>query len=440
MRAPWDVASLEGVGGRMHDLARSVFPLNRSLTGDGVRRTLDAVGDWIPLARHEVPSGTAVFDWTVPPEWNVRSAYIVDPSGRRVVDVADSNLHLVGYSEPVRARLSLDALRPHLHSLPEQPDRIPYRTSYYTRTWGFCLAHHELERLEDGEYEVVVDGTLEDGFLSYGECLVPGAAAEEFLVTAHVCHPSLANDNVSGIVVAAALAAFLREVPTWYSYRFIFAPATIGAITWLARNEDRLEGVQGGMVLTCVGDPARLTYKRSRRGDGLVDRAASHVVRARGGTVRDFSPDGGDEKQYCSTGFDLAVGTFMRSPFGEFDGYHTSADDLTLVRAEFLEDTLRALVDVVDIVETNGRYLNLSPKGEPQLGRRGLYPPPASPYGQDEALSAIRWILSLADGEATLLDIAERSGLEYKKVAWAARALGNAELLGPASDGADGRG
>jgi aminopeptidase-like protein len=433
MRRLWDLSTVDGTGEQMHALARDIFPLNRSISGDGVRTTLQAVGSVVPLELHEVPTGTEVLDWTIPPEWNVRSAYIDDASGRRVVDFAASTLHVVGYSEPVHTRLPLDALRLHLHSLPEQPDRIPYLTSYYRRTWGFCLTHHRLEQLEDGEYEVVIDATLEDGFLSYGECLLRGETDDEILISAHVCHPSLANDNVSGIVVAAYLASFLARVPRRYSYRFLFAPATIGAITWLARNENRVPHITGGLVLACVGDPGSLTYKRSRRGDGALDRASAYVVRGKGGSERGFSPSGGDERQYCSPGFDLAVGTLMRSVFGEFDGYHTSADDLDLIRPECLEDSLRTCLEILEIVETDGRYVNLLPKGEPQLGRRGLYPAPET-ANAGEQLDALQWVLSLADGGATVLDIAERAQLPYRVVSQAVRTLVDAGLLRGATE------
>jgi aminopeptidase-like protein len=432
----WDLAPLDRAGDRMFALAQEMFPLNRSLTGDGVRRTLDAVGQVVPLVRCEVPSGDEVFDWTVPPEWNVTEAYVVGPDGERVVDFADSNLHLVGYSQPVRDRLSLAELRPHLHSLPAQPDRIPYRTSYHDRAWGFCLRHSDLERLPEGEYEVVVDATLApEGFLSYGELHLPGETGWEVLISAHVCHPSLANDNISGIVVAAELARFLRSVPHRHGYRFVFAPATVGALAWLAANGTVVPRILGGLVLACVGDGAELTYKRSRRGDGIIDRAAAYVVAAGGGADRPFSPTGGDERQYCSPGFDLAVGTLMRSPFGEFDGYHTSADDLDLIHTDALEGTLLACVAALRIVETDGRYRNLRPMGEPQLGKRGLYPSAGS-LGAAEALEAMQWNLSFGDGESSLLDIAERSGLPYESILRAARVLTAAGLLEQVDAGA----
>jgi aminopeptidase-like protein len=415
----------------MHELATELYPICRSITGDGVRKTLAALARSIPLTVEEVPTGTQVLDWTVPREWNIREAWIAGPGGERVVDFAHSNLHVLGYSVPVRARMPLAELREHLFTLPEQPDLIPYRTSYYNEAWGFCMAHSRMEALEEGEYEVCIDSSLEDGSLSYGECHLEGEQQEEMLISCHTCHPSLANDNLSGIAVATALARTLAARQRRYSYRFLFIPGTIGSITWLARNEQRLGGIKHGLVLTCIGDSGGMTYKRSRRGEAEIDRAVAHVLRAAGDShaIRDFSPWGYDERQYCSPGFDLPVGCLMRTPHGEFPEYHTSADDLDLVRPEFLADSLRKLLAIVEVLEANRAYRNLRPKGEPQLGRRGLYEAIGGEADRQSAQLGLLWVLNQSDGSHDLLDIAERSGLPFETVAGAAERLREADLL-----------
>jgi aminopeptidase-like protein len=417
------------VGQSMHTFMRELFPMCRSITGDGVRETLAAVGLRIPLELHEVPSGTHVLDWTVPDEWNIEDAYIAK-DGRRVVDFRESNLHVVNYSEPVHAVMPLDELRPHLHTLPEHPEWIPYRTSYYSRTWGFCLSQRQLDELEDGEYEVVIDSTLEPGALTYGECFLPGEREEEVLLTTHVCHPSLANDNLSGLAVLTEIGMRLQEQPRSLSYRLLFIPGTIGSITWLARNDDVLAPVAAGFTIACVGNEAPLTYKRSRRGDALVDRAASYVLRQNGGSVVDFVPWGWDERQFNSPGFDLPVGSLSRSREGEFEEYHSSADDLELVRPDQLESALQAALEILEVLDADRRYLNLAPKGEPQLGKRGLYPKVGGPAAE-EAQLAMLWILNQSDGERSLLDIAERSGVSFSDLRAAVMRLQAAGLIIP---------
>ncbi len=396
----------------MFACVEDLYPLCRSITGEGLRETLDRLGRLVPLERYEVPSGTPVFDWTVPDEWNIRDAWVESPSGERVVDFRDSSLHVVNYSAPVRARLPLAELRKHLHTLPEHPDWIPYRTSYYQRTWGFCLSQHQLDSLQEGDYEVCVDSTLAPGHLSYGECYLPGRTTDEVLISSHVCHPSLANDNLAGATVAAFLARSLAGFALRYSYRFLFIPGTIGSITWLAHNQATVNRIKAGLVLACLGDPGAPTYKRSRRGDSAIDRTVAHVLRLRGGEprIRDFSPYGYDERQYCSPGFDLPVGCLTRTPHGEYAEYHSSADNLALVRPESLADSLALTLAVVHALEADRTYLNQNPKCEPQLGKRGLYRALGGlrDSGVDEM--AMLWVLNLADGRHRLLEIAERSG------------------------------
>jgi aminopeptidase-like protein len=422
-----------GIGDSMHAFMRELFPICRSITGEGVRETLASVGRRIPLEVHEVPSGTKVLDWTVPDEWNIRDAYIAR-DGRRVVDFQESNLHVVNYSEPVRAEISLTELRSHLHTHPHHAEWIPYRTSYYSRTWGFCLSQRQLEALEPGDYEVLIDSTLEPGALTYGECFLPGERDGEVLVTTHICHPSLANDNLSGIALLTELGALLQSARRSYSYRLLFIPGTIGSITWLARNEERLSRIVGGLVLACVGDSARLTYKRSRRGDAGIDRAAAYVLAGEsgGGQVVDFIPWGWDERQFNSPGFDIPVGSLSRSREGDYEEYHSSADDLELVRPESLEDAMRTVVRILELLEADRRYVNLVPKGEPQLGKRGLYPQVGGPAAEREQL-AMLWVLNQSDGRNSLLDIAERSGVPFEAISAAARRLRDAGLVDDAA-------
>ncbi|MFE3875615.1 DUF4910 domain-containing protein [Kitasatospora sp. NPDC059146] len=425
------MAPVTGVGERMHALVERLYPLRRSITGDGVRATLDVVGEYLPLTVHEVPTGTQVLDWTVPQEWNVRDAYVADAAGHRVVDLAASSLHVLGYSVPVAATMPLSELRPHLHTLPDHPTWVPYRTSYYTPEWGFCLAQETLDALPEGDYEVRIDSTLADGHLTYAEHVVPGQVADEVLVSCHVCHPALANDNLAGIAVATFLARELAERTPYYTYRFVFAPGTIGAITWLARNRERVDRVKHGLVLACAGDRGQLTYKQSRRGDAEIDRVLRHVLRTseRPHRVTEFTPYGYDERQYCSPGFDLGVGSLSRTPYAGYPEYHTSADDLDFVRPEAMADTLAVCREAFAVLDRNRRYLNLSPYGEPQLGRRGLYDSLGGRSDAKQAQLAMLWVLSLADGGHGLLDVAERSGLPFDTVAAAADALRGAGLI-----------
>jgi aminopeptidase-like protein len=426
------------IGIEAYELMQRLFPLCRSLTGTGVRATLEVLAEQLPLERSEIPSGTQVFDWTVPDEWNMNDAYIATADGERVVDFRRSSLHVVSYSEPVRARMPLEALKERLHTLPDPPDVVPYRTSYYHRTWGFCLSHRQLLELPPGDYDVVIDSTLAPGSLTYGEVRLPGATEEEVLISTYVCHPSLANDNLSGIAVAAMVAQQLLGRPLRYSYRVLFAPGTIGPLAWLHQNRATLHRVRHGLTVSCIGDAGGLTYKRSRRGDSEVDRTVELVLRDSGTEHRvvDWEPWGGDERQFCSPGFDLPVGCLMRTPHGEFPGYHTSADGLDRIRPESLAEAVRACLDVVEVLETNQTCLSLSPYGEPQLGRRGLYRTSGGAVESPADERALLWVLNLSDGRASLLDIAARSSLSYPLILRAARRLEKAGLLTRAESGA----
>jgi aminopeptidase-like protein len=412
------------LGDELHSFAAELYPICRSITGDGIRETLRRVQQRIPLELTEVATGMAVFDWTVPKEWSIRDAYIKDAGGNRIVDFQRHNLHVVNYSIPVHATMSLSDLRSHLYTLPDHPEWIPYRTSYYQESWGFCLAHQQMLALEDGDYEVCIDSSLVDGSLTYGECYIPGRSTDEVLISCHACHPSLANDNLSGVVVATALTEHLLKQDLHYSYRFLFVPGTIGAITWLARNQEKARLIRHGLVLAGIGDRGGFHYKKSRQGDSEIDRAASHVISHSGepSEVLDFSPYGYDERQYCSPGFNLAVGCLMRSVWGTFPEYHTSADNLDFIDPLQLARSLRVCVDIVHALENNRKYRNLNPYCEPQLGKRNLY----RSTGGDSIgmeINARLWVLNLSDGEHSLLDIAERSGLTFRAIHDAAELL-----------------
>jgi aminopeptidase-like protein len=421
------------LGLSLPDLIRRLYPICRSITGNGLRQTLSIVGEYLPLEIHEVPSGTQVLDWSVPREWNVNDAYIADSRGRRVIDFQQSNLHLVNYSVPTDCTLSLAELRPHLHTLPGHPDWIPYVTSYYRESWGFCLSQNELDRLPDDMYRIVIDSSLADGHLTYGELFLPGRREDEILLTTHACHPSLCNDNLSGIAILTALGSALQRMPREYSYRLLFIPGTIGAITWLARNRDRVAAIRHGLVLAGLGTRQPFTYKRSRRGAAAVDRAAEHILsfEKTPGRILDFSPYGYDERQFCSPGFDLPMGRLSRAEYGTYAEYHTSADNPAFLSPEALTESWAVVLKILSAIETDRPYRNLVPYGEPQLGKRGLYDGDDLP-GAAERRLALLWILNLSDGSHTLLDIAERAKISYEVIRAGAERLEAANLIAPA--------
>ena len=413
------------------NLIKELYPICRSITGGGVRETLRIIQKRVPLEIQEVPSGTKVFDWTVPLEWNVTDAYVMNREGKRVIDFQSHNLHLMSYSVPVRKKMSLEELRPHLFSLPAHPEWIPYRTSYYKENWGFCMRHVDFEELSDGEYDVVIDSTLQAGSLTYGELYLPGEASDEILVSCHVCHPSLCNDNLSGITVAVKLAETIAARSRRYSYRFLFIPGTIGSITWLARNEQIVPRIRHGLVITGVGDAGNVTYKKSRQGNAEIDRAMTHVLRHSGEahSIIDFSPYGYDERQYCSPGFNLPVGCFMRTLHGQYSEYHSSADNLDLVRPESLSRSYADCLQAFELLEGNRVYVSQNPRCEPQLGRRGLYRAVAGQQENQCRELALLWVLNMSDGRHALLDIADRAALPFGQIQSAAEALVEAELL-----------
>lgn len=423
---------IEELGDRLHNRVRRLFPLARSLTGQGLRETLQIIAAELPLAVTEVPSGTKVLDWTVPLEWTVREAWIAGPRGERIVDLARHPLHLVGYSRPVDLALSRSELDKHLHSLPDQPEVIPYRTTYWADNWGFCIADSVRKDLPDGIYRVLIDATLSPGSLTLGEIEIKGKTDETVLISTHTCHPAMANDNCSGIAIAAELAHRLLAGPTpRFTYRIVFCPATIGAITWLALNLDRIGSIRHGMVLAGLGDPAPLTWKRSRHGDTAIDRAATRILREFGGdnVVLDFSPYGYDERQYCSPGFDLAIGRLSRGIHGTYAEYHTSLDTPDFVLPDALAEALSVAERILLEMEKDRRWRNLAPYGEPQLGRRGLYNSLGALPHPGGAQMAMLWLLNQSDGKRGLLEIADRSGIPIAELHSVASLLEQHHLL-----------
>ncbi len=416
----------------IYDLAARLYPICRSLAGDGVRETLAIIGEYLPLTIHEIPTGTPLYDWTAPQEWIIRDAYIADMQGNHVVDFTRHNLHVVNFSVPVRARMSLDALKDHIHTLPEQPNLIPYRTCYHAEDWGFCMMHSALLAMNEPEYEVVIDAERRDGSLIFGEFAHQGETDETFLLSAHLCHPSLANDNCSGLALLALLGEELKSRSTRLTYRLLFGPATFGALAWLRQNEEGLDHIRHGLVLSCVGDGGGPNYKRSRRGNAEIDRIMDHVLAncsLAGATMHDFWPYGYDERQFCSPGFDMPVGMFQRSLYGTFPEYHTSADNLDFIKPEYLDQSFNLLRQVIEIAERNWTPLSTSPKGEPQLGRRGLYGSVGGDSRAAQNVMAVLWVLNLADGNYSILDMAERSKLPFATLADAANRLHDAGLI-----------
>jgi aminopeptidase-like protein len=428
---PFQANNSDDIGRQVHDLARRLYPICRSVTGNGIRETLHILKEHVPFTIHEVASGTPVFDWVVPEEWNIKDAWIKNSRGEKVVDFQKSNLHVLQYSIPVSQRISLAELNSHLFTIPEKPKWIPFRTSFFQKNWGFCLSHEDFLKLEEGDYEVRIDSSLQPGHLTYGEYFVPGSQTDEVIIYSHVCHPSLANDNLSGIGILTFLAKHLMKCKPRLSYRFVLAPGNVGAIAWLALNEQGMSSVRHGLVLACLGGPGDIHYKKSRRGNAGIDRAVQTVLREAGEPyhLREFSPYGYAERQFCSPGFNLPVGCFMRTPHGEFPEYHTSADDLTYLKAEFLADSWSKLCRVLYVLDHDGTFVNQNPKCEPRLGDRGLYGAIGGETNKKDWEMAMLWVLNLSDGNSSLLDIAERSGLPFALIRSATDALVRQKLL-----------
>lgn len=418
-------------GQEMHDFMRILFPICRSLTGPGTRETLAVLRQHLPgLEVCNIASGAQVFDWTVPPEWTIRSARLIGPDGDTVVDLADHNLHVVGYSEPVDTQLSLEALQAHLYSLPEQPDAIPYITSYYSRRWGFCLTHAQRETLKPGTYRAVIDSDLEPGQLNYGELVIPGETDDEVFISTYVCHPSMANNELSGPAVATWLAKWVAEDSRRYTYRFVFIPETIGSLVYLSRHLEHLRSkVKAGFNISCVGDDRAYSFMPSRQGNSLSDRVARHVLAHHAPNYISYSflERGSDERQYCAPGVDLPIASVMRSKYGEYPEYHTSLDDLELVTPTGLAGAFEALRKCLQVIEANAVW-QVTVIGEPQLGKRGLYPTISVRDGVREVRSMMN-MLAYCDGTRDLVDVAQTIEEGALKCADLAARLASHDLL-----------
>ncbi|MFV0482784.1 MAG: DUF4910 domain-containing protein [Bacteroidales bacterium] len=399
-----------------------LFPICRSLTGNGNRKTLEILSEIVDLKITEIPSGTECFDWTIPPEWNIKEAWVKDSKGNKIVDFASNNLHILGYSEPFHNKLSFDELKPHLYSLPEQPELIPYLTSYYKQRWGFCLSHNQLLSLDENEtYEVYIDSSLDhSGSMTIGEAIIKGESDEEVLFSTYICHPSLANNELSGPLVSAFIYKELKKRKNLkYTYRFLFIPETIGSIYSLSvKGEYWKKKLKAGYVLTCIGDNGNFTYKRSRLGDTLADRAAEIILEQSEDDYNliDFFPSGSDERQYCSPGFNLPVGSLMRTMYSKYPEYHTSGDNKEFISFEAMEHSVNKYIDIIEAIEKNHVYINKFPNCEPQLGKRGLYPTLGSQKDTEDFVNAMMWILNLADGNNDLISISKRSKIPLKKL------------------------
>ena len=399
------------IGNQIHKLASELWPICRSITGNGVRQTLQIIKQHLPqLQLFEVPTGTQCFDWTVPKEWNINDAYIIGPSGDKIIDFKVSNLHVVGYSTPINKKLSLSELKEHLYTLPDQPDAIPYITSYYSEHWGFCLTHHQFEQLEEGEYHVVIDSELKEGHLTYAELLIPGQSDEEVFLSTYVCHPSLANNELSGPTVTTFLAKWLLEQDNLkYSYRIIFIPETIGSLTYLSKNAEALkQRVRAGYNITCIGDDRDYSYIPSRAEHTLSDNVAKHVLSHIEPNYKTypFFESGSDERRYCAPGIDLPIACVMRTKYNHYPEYHTSLDDLTLVTPDGLQGGYNALRKCLEVIENN-EVLKLTVLCEPQLGKRGLYPN-LSTKQSNQMVSNMMNFISYCDGHSSTLEIAEK--------------------------------
>lgn len=443
---------LNECGKQMYELIEELFPICRSITGNGVRKSLKIIKKHIPIEINEVRSGTKVFDWTIPKEWNIKDAYVKNSKGRKIIDFKKSNLHILNYSIPIKKRVSLEELKKHLFTIPEHPKWIPYRTSYYKENWGFCITHEQFEKLTNDEYEIVISSSLKKGHLTYGEYFIKGESEKEILLSCYICHPSMCNDNLSGVSLLTFLAKYISKKKLKYSYRFLFIPETIGAIAWLFQNERNVNKIDCGLVATCLGDSGNITYKKTRNGNSLIDKIVEKILKESGNkyNIIDFFPSGSDERQFSSPGFNLQIGSITRTLYGEFSEYHTSADNLNFVKPTYLQDTFEKYVKVILELEKSFQnrsrikkirekrnqrkklvYTNLFPKGEPNLGKRGLYNQIGAKKDGLEDKMPIFWILNLSDGQNSLYDIAKRSKISLSVLKKNAQMLVETGLIKP---------
>lgn len=418
------------LGSEIFSLIKELYPICRSITGEGVRETLKIISKTIPIQINEIKTGTKIFDWEIPKEWNVNDAYIIDPDGRKFAEFKKLNLHLLNYSIPFNGEVEFQELKKHLFTIPEQPELIPYRTSYYNENWGFCIAHNEFKNLSDGKYKVYIDTKLKSGVLNWGEYYIKGETEDEVLLTTHICHPSLCNDNLSGISILTHLVNTIQKKKLKYSYRFLFIPGTVGSITWLAQNKNRLNKIKYGLVMTLLGDSHNFTYKKSRRGDSLIDNAIKLISEINGNNIKikEFIPFGYDERQFCSPGINLPVGCLTRSSYGEFPEYHTSADNLDFINEKNLLESYNFILDLILFIETNKKYLNLFPMCEPQLGKRDIYSAISGSNNRNKEL-ALLWILNYSDGNNSLQDIAYKSKINIDVLEQSAKILERKGLI-----------
>ncbi len=425
------INQFDNVGNEIYKLIEELFPICRSITGNGVRKSLKIIQNQIPIQIKEVPSGEKVYDWEIPKEWNIDNAYIKNSKGEKIVDFQKSNLHVISYSKPINGKFTLEELKKHLHSLPEYPEQIPYLTSYYNEDWGFCISDKQLKNLQNDEYEVKIDSELKNGSLTYGELVIPGKSEERILLSCYICHPSMCNDNLTGVTLLTLLAKYLKDKELEYTYHFLFIPETIGAITWLSQNENVVSKIKCGLVATCLGDSGISTYKKTKNGNSIIDQIVKKVLDESGSKFKivDFFPSGSDERQFSSLGFDLEIGSLMKTMYGEFSEYHTSADNLEFINANSLHDSFKKYLNVILILENKKIYRNLNPKCEPQLGKRGIYRLIGSQKNEDLDELAILWVLNMSDGINSLLDISERSGLNFLQIKKASQTLFEKNLL-----------
>lgn len=445
--------SSEEIKEEMFSLMQELFPICRSITGNGVRKTLERIKKDIPLSKFEIPTGTQVFDWTIPKEWNIVDAYVSDLSGKKIIDFQKSNLHVVNYSIPIKKQISLNELKKHIFSNPEKPDYIPYVTSYYNETWGFCLEHSELIKMKDKKYDVIIESKLENGFLTYGEFFIKGESENEILISTYICHPSMCNDNLSGVVVATALAKYLKNLKLKYSIRFLFIPETIGAISWLYLNQNKIKNIKHGLVLTCLGDSGHFTYKKSRKGDAEIDETVVKILKEskKKFEVVEFFPWGSDERQFCSPGFNLPVGSLIRTMYDKFPEYHTSGDNLDFMNKNSLKESFEKYFLIISELEKNfgikkihvnekrekirsdkeSYFLTTNPKCEPQLGKYNVYKNFGGQYEESkkELKNAIFWILNYSDGIHSLEDIARKSKLDLDLIKKTSSLLESKKLI-----------